>query len=491
MSIPVTPPLSPPFLQTAFVEPSAAIESVADAPAATTTLDFLLITSRVDFSRSHKKFMDECAQAGVRAETLFVEDLPGQTPGEKLANLHRISAKWNANGKVAASTIKVELLHGKIDDESADHSLDQFRREYLGAQEAQRQSGKASHTASSAPAKMHMMTAADGKLVFPTDFFDAALRATIVDDGQIHAGFAGTIVYSACGSGVFRDSAKQSEGSYVIASGKKSIFTEDFNAGLRALVRDQGERRRLGYPPLSARDCWNLLRDQSGEHVALVGNDTIEINKVLKSGHSEPAINVRSNPIDQKKPEKFSAQAIRTLFAKIDHGSAKSVQQVIDRWGPGILSADHDAVIPGMALWSLALGSARDPDQKMLLLIAHAPDDFLQKSVLEAYLKISIEHSWISLLGGLFKRMADMTPLPMSLEHMVIWMRSNPTLRDALLKHCKRSREINESVGTYLHKAQQAEPNLNSLIKSNFALPPDFERLAKKAAERYIASAPQ
>lgn len=487
MSVPVTPPLPPAVPQPAFVEPSAAIESVADAPAVTRALDFLLITSRVDFSRSHKKFVDECAQAGVNAETLFVEDLPGQTPGEKLANLHRMSANWNANGKVVASTIKVELLHGRIDDESADHSLDQFRREHLGAQEAQRQSGQASLAASSAPAKMHMMTAAGGKLVFPTDLFDAALRATIVDDGQVHAGFAGTIVYSACGSGVFRDTAKQSSGSYVIASGKKSVFTEDFNAGLRALVRDQGERRRRGLPPLSARDCWNLLRDQSGEHVALVGNDTIEINKVLQSGHSEPAINVRSDAVSQKNPQDISAQAIRTLFAKIDHGSARSVQQVIDRWGPGVLSADHNAVIPNMPLWSIALESSRDSEQKMCLLIRHMPDHFLHKDLLGELLTIATKHSWISVVSETFKRMTDMTPPPMSFEQLVIWMRSNQKQKDELIKFCRRNKDVNHHVGAYLHKAQRATPDQNYLALSNFSLPPFFDELARKAAERASA----
>ena len=484
MSIPVGSLLLPVSQQRPQVEPSSGVASVADDAGVTASLDFLLITSRVDFDRSYKQFMDECDQAGVHADTLFVEDLPGRTAGEKLASLHQISASWNANGKVVSSTIKVELLHGRIDVEPADLSLGLFRQAHLGIRETQRRSGQESPAASSAPAKIHMMTGAAGKLVFPTDLFDIALRATVVNDGQTNAGFVGTIVYSACGSGVFRDTAKQSEGSYVIASGKKSVFTEDFNAGLRALVRDQGNRKRHGSPPLSARDCWNLLRDQSGEHVALVGNDAIEINKVLKSGHSEPAINVRSEPIDQKRPEEISDQAIRTLLAKIDHGSAKSVQQVIDRWGPGILSADHGAVIPGMSLWSLAIRSKRDSEQKVLLLIAHTPGRLSQKSMLEAWLKIAAERSWTSVLGGLFKRMADTPPLPLSLEDVVIWMRQNAKQTDELMKLCRKSRDLSESVGDYLHQAHLAEPTPGHLAQRNFFLPHFFDGLAKKAAER-------
>jgi hypothetical protein len=491
MSTPVGSLLPPVSQQPPHVEPVSGVVSVADDAGVTASLDFLLITSRVDFDRSYKKFMDECNQAGVHADTLFVEDLPGRTPGEKLASLHQISASWNANGKVVASTIKVELLHGRIDVEPADHSLGLFRQEYLGIQETQRQSGQDGNTTSSAPAKIHMMTAAAGKLVFPTDLFNVALRATVVNDGQTNAGFGGTIVYSACGSGVFRDTAKQSEGSYVIASGKKSVFTEDFNAGLSALVRDQGNRKRQGSPPLSARDCWRLLRDQSGEHVALVGNDTIEINKVLQSGHSEPAINVRSEPIDQRKPEEISDQAVRTLLAKIHHGSAKSVRQVIDRWGPGILSADHGAVIPGMSLWSLAIGSKRDSEQKVLLLVAHTPGNFLQKSMLETWIKVAIERSWTSVLSRLFKRMADTAPLPLSLERVVIWMRSHPEQTNKLTTLCRKSRDLSEYVGDYLYQAHLAESNPNHLALRNFFLPPFFEGLAKKAADRARKGAAQ
>ncbi len=183
------------------------------------------------------------------------------------------------------------------------------------------------------------------------------------------------------------------------------------------------------------------------------------------------------------------AQAIRTLFAKIDHGSAKSVQQVIDRWGPGILLADHDAVMPGMSLWSVALESSRDSEQKFRLLLLHAPGYLPPQSTLVAWLNIAIKRSWTALLGDIFKRMNDMTPPPMSLEHMIIWMRSNPKLTDSLIKYCKRSREINESVGAYLYKAQLAEPNLDYLVQGNLTLTPDFDRLAKKAAERFSAQA--
>lgn len=491
MSIPVGSLLPPVSQQRPHVEPSSGVASVADDAGVTASLDFLLITSRVDFENAHKRFTEECARAGVHADILFVEDLPGQTTGEKLASLHRMNAGWHANGKVAASTVKVALLHGGVGVPAADASLNQFRQTCMGLKESHLRSGQDNRGASSTSANTHIMTASAGKLAFPTDLFDAALRATVIDDGQVSAGFVDTIVYGACGSGVFRDAARKTGGSYVFGSGKKSVFTEDFNDGLSALVRDQGKRKVQGSPPLSARDCWNLLRDQSGEHVALVGNDAIEINKVLKSGHSEPVIKVRSDAHTEKAYQEVNAQAIRTLFAKVNHGSAASVQQVIGRWGPSIFSADHSAVIPVVTLASVALASKREAEQKIHLMLAHAPSYLAQKDVAVTWLNGAIKHSWASLLGELFKRMADTAPLPLSLEDVVIWMRSNPEQTNELMKLCRKSRDLSESVGDYLYQAQLAESNQDHLAQRNFFLLPFYEGLAKKAAGRARKGAAQ
>jgi len=478
MSISVSPQLPAFSPQLAHVEPSAGIASLAENSSATTALDFLLITSRVEFENSHKRFTEECSQAGVHADILFIEDLPGQNSGEKLASLHRMNAGWHTNGIVVASTIKVALLHGSVGVGPTDASVDRFRQECMGVEASQRRSGQND----SATASAHMITAAGGKLVFPTDLFDAALRATVMHDGKLSTGFVDTIIYGACGSGVFRDAAKKTGGSYVFGSGKKSVFTEDFNSSLSALVKDQGQRKRQGSAPLSARDCWNLMRDLSGEHVSLVGNDYIEINKVLLSGHTEPRIEVRSDATGQPVHQEISAQAIRALFAKIHHGSAASVERLIDRWGPRILSSDHRTVMPDVSLGFVALASEREAEQKIRLLLSHAPGYLLHKDMALKWLNGAIEHTWIPLLGELFKRMADTAPLPLSLEEVVIWLRSNPVQTDKLMKLCRGSRDLSESVGAYLAKAQLEESGHGR--PSIFSLPAFFDRLAKKAASR-------
>lgn len=484
MSVPFSPRLPAFSPQLAPVEPSSGVASVDNASSTTTSLDFLLITSRVDFENSHQRFTDECSLAGVNADILFIEDLPGQTAGEKLASLHRMNADRHANGKVVASTIKVALLHGWVGVAPADASIDNFRQACMGSEKLRLGSGQSDSTASSTPASIHMITAAGGKLAFPTDLFDAAVRATVVTNGQINAGFVDTVVYGACGSGVFRDAAKKTGGSYVFGSGKKSVFTEDFNASLSALVMGQGQRKRQGAATLSARDCWNLMRDLSGEHVSLVGNDSVEISKVLLSGHTEPRTKVRSDDTRQIAHQEVSAQAIRALFAKLHHGSAASVERIIDRWGPSILSADHHSVMPGVSLGSVALASKREAEQKIRLLLAHAPGYLSQKDVPLKWLNGAIERNWKPLLAELFTRMADTALLPLSLDDMVIWMRSNPEQTDKLMKLCRTSRELSESVGAYLHKTLLKESGQTPHAPSIFFYPDYFKGLAEKAAIR-------
>lgn len=487
MSTRVSSPAPPPAPLISTVEPAAPVTSVTDAIASTTPLDFLLVTSRIDFLPSCKRFDNECLQTGVHAHTLFVEDLPGDTPGEKLASLHQLNADWQASGKIASSTIKVALLHGGIGMAPVDASLDQFWQSLIGIDNSGSQPGQKSDAASLAPAKTHLLSAADDKLIFPTEQFDAALRAIVIDDGQLRAGFKDTIVYGACGSGVFREAARKTGGSYVFGSGKKSVFIEDFNAALCALVKDQGQRRREGSPLLSARDCWNLMRDVSGEHVALVGNETVEVNKILQSGHTEPRTHTRAIGTSPHTPTDVTAQGIRTLFAKIDHGSASSVEQVIARWGSDILSADHTAVMPGVALWSKALNSPRDAEQKIRLLLAHAPACLSQKHAVLGWLSGAIDRQWNSLLGELFRQMDAAAYPPLSLEEMVIWMRSKPDRIDKLMKLCRSSREITTAVSNYLGKVVLRQSGQRG--PGYMSLPPFFDNLASKAVSRIRQSA--
>lgn len=489
MSLPVSPlrPSSSPQLPG--IEATAELNAVSDGTAITKPLDFLLISSRADFPHSCRKFADGCREAAVHAEIIYIEDLPGTTSGEKLASLHRLNVERQASGAVTPSTIKVALLHGWAGVAPADASLDRFRQEHLGMETCEPPGAEQEGKRSPAPARAHMMTAAEGRLAFPTDLVDAALRATAMADGEARPGFADTVIYAGCASGLYRDAARTTGGSYVFASGKKSAFTEDVNAGLHAVVMEQGQRKRQNLPPLSGRDCWNVMRNLSGEHVSFVGNDAVEVHKAVRTVHSEPVLGVRSAGASQEVETTVTAQAIRLLFAKANHGSAATVKRVIDRWGPAILAADHAAVIPGVSLWSIAIGSARDAEQKALLLLSHMPEFFSHGPLLEDRLKCVIAHQRTHVLVESFRRMTAIDPLPLPQEEFVIWLRSMPEETEQLIKLCRRSRDLSESLGSYLARVRREQARQPH--RGYFNLPIYFEALARKAEDRYQRTSAQ
>lgn len=475
MSIPASSPILP--RSQPALDASAGVAVIADAGMAVTPLDFLLVTSRADFKCPLDQFEKACHAANMQAEVIYLEDLPGATAGEKLSSLHQLNAARQANGAVTPSTIKVVLLHGGPHAPRADASVDHFRRACLGPD------------ASPPEGPRHYVSAANGTLRFPTELVDAALRRPVKTDGSPEAGFADTIIYGACGSGLFREAASEAGGSYVLGSGRKSVLSEDFNAGLTAVIREQGERKRQALPPLSGRDCWNVMRQQSGEHVALIDKGTVEIHKILLADHGEPLLRARTTGAAKVATPETGAQAIRTLFAKAHHGSAASLKRVIDHWGPSILSADHGTVIPGVSLWSIVSRSTRDAEQKALLLMLHAPDSFAQMPLLLDVLTRAVECQWTALLAEAFRHMAAAEPLPLTLEELVIWLRRMPEETEQLTKLCRRSRELNYALGAYLVRLRrETSPHMWA---GPFALPPFFNDLAKKSEERLRRTATQ
>lgn len=475
MSIPASSPIRPRSLPA--LDAGTGVAVTADAGSSVTPLDFLLVTSRADFKRPLDQFEEACHAASMQAEVIYIEDLPGATAGEKLSSLHQLNAARQASGAVTPSTIKVVLLHGGPHAPPADASVDRFRRACLGPD------------ASPPEGPRHYVSAANGTLGFPTELVDAALRRPVKTDGSPEASFADTIIYGACGSGLLREAASETGGSYVLASGRKSLLSEDFNAGLAAVVREQGERKRKALPPLSGRDCWNVMRQLSGEHVALVDKGTVEIHKILLADHGEPMLRARTTGAAKEATPDGGAQAIRTLFAKAHHGSAASLKRVIDRWGPSILSADHGAVIPGVSLWSIVSRSTRDAEQKALLLMQHAPDSFAQSPLLLDMLKRAVECQWTTLLAEAFRHMAAADPLPLKLEKLTIWLRRMPKETEQLTKLCRHSRDLNYALGAYLVRLKrETSPHM---LAGPFALPPFFDELAQKSEERLRRTATQ
>jgi len=485
----------PPFSSSPYaVEAPSEVTAVDGGAPAAKPLDFLLVISRSDFAHAHQLLSDAFRQAGMCTEIICIEDLPGATAGDKLASLHQQNAARHRNGTITSSTIKIVLLHGKVGVPSIDASIDRFRQE-SGAGEAG--SHASAQSAGNAPqARVHMMTAAGNDFTFPTDLVDAALRMPGMIDGQPSTGFTNTIIYGACASGAFRDTAKETGGSYIFGSGKKAVFTEDFSAGICAVVREQGQRKRQDLPPLSGRDCWDVMRNLSGEHVSFVEKDSVEVHKVLRTGHSAPALSVRSEAsldmssgVSPAARPKLTAQAIRTLFAKFEHGSAASVRQVIEKWGPGILSADRGGVMQGVSLWSIALRSSRDGEHKLRLLLSHAPGEILQKPALQICLSTAIDGKWTGVLVELFIKMAATAPLPLSLEEFVIWSRAMDKQRDELIKLCRSKQNLGMAVGSYL--AQLLSTASDKPLPAFVNLPPFFDTLARKTAERLQRPAAQ
>lgn len=435
-------------------------------------LDFLLITSRIDFDKTCRRFLTDSARAGLNVEIIYIEDLVGTSTGDKLEQLLQLNAQWQSGGKITGSTIKVALLHGGTVVPPADPGIDQFRRNYVPAVETTSSQACSDPSAGNAP--VHVMTAAADTLTFPTELFDIALRTAVAGTAQDPAGFLETIIYGSCESALFREAARKTGGSYVFGIGKKSGYLVDFEAGLFEIVNESGHRKRQGSAPLSARDCWTLIRNISGEHVSFVGNDTLEINKVLQASHSEPLFTSSAKSI--------TAQAIRILFAKIKHGSADSVRQVIEKWGAEILSADHSAVMTRLSLWAEAIASPRDAEQKVKLLMTQLRGFILDEAVVLNCLKGFVGNKWRSTLADLFAQLAAHSPPPLALENFVYWLKANPDTQRELEKLCRSSGPLSDALGLYLLKA--TEEDAKNFPHRLFVIPPFLENLATRMQKK-------
>lgn len=368
---------------------AGAIALGPDPARAATPLDFLFVTSRDDFGEQAGHFAEQCKRTGVHTELVFVEDLPGTAAGEKLASLHQLNGDWQADGKITSSTIKIFLLHGEMREFPYDASVEAFWTntvglDWPGGDEDEDASvpSRAGDTAASAdsdsdtlvsssddesgysatsdtdePAetdsdtlvssddeseddapevdRIHCVVAAG--LTFPTQMIDFALRSIKYEGGAQAQGSPGTIIYGSCFSGWLRDAFKKMAGNYVLATGKKLGIEGDFFDSIELLAHETARRKSEKQPSMSGRDCWLLMQDVAGEHIAYVGDHTVEIHKVLEAGHSEPVLSAK-NP-------RHSRLAENVLIAKISHGSAHALRRAIDSFGHDALRAIHPATL--------------------------------------------------------------------------------------------------------------------------------------------------
>jgi hypothetical protein len=320
-------------------------------------LEFMIVTSRHDFGMDTHRFANECERLGIQSDIVYIEDLEGHTAGEKLTHLHKLNADWKANGKVVNSTIKCLLLHGQIDAFPDDESLEEFYVDTLGYESGSdsgdedsgiSNNGKDnaaseeydSDTLVSSDDESDVLVSSDeesghdeqknieihcayaGNLVIPTHYIDLALRHFTWKDGIPKYGFRKTIIYGPCFSGNLRDIVKPTGASYVLTTGKKTGLTWDFFDGLALLAREAANRKHEKQRPMSGRDCWMLMRNVTGEHISYVGENSVEVHKVLETAHSEPVLSAQDTYRGRR--------ANNILAAKIIHGSADSLQRAID-----------------------------------------------------------------------------------------------------------------------------------------------------------------
>lgn len=392
------------------------------APATVRPLDFMFVASREDFQGEISELATTCKLSGQRCAVLYVEDLPGASEDDKLRHLKQINASWQSKGLIARTTIKVVLLHGST------------------------LSLPATARASAAP---HTMSGANDKLSFATEKFDAAMRSISTEAGQRSVGFTDTIIYESCHVGDMRQAFQKTGGSYVLMSGKKSVLVEDAKVCMTDLIRENARRQQENIAPLSGRECWERARQLSGEHVAYVQGDTLEISKAMPAEHAASPAAAR--------PE--SAQHIYlALAAKLVHGSAAAVRRVFEYWGPDTVRQAIPSQ-PGHAhalVEKLSL-STRETAEKLALLSQYGfglPD--APEQLLDAVCKM-LKNGRHPLLVLIFEKSAAgdcaLTPA-MLLDHL----KALPDAQAALVRWCQQYPALNEAFIRFMPSPTASPP---------------------------------
>lgn len=317
------PPTAPKFISMPVAEAPSPVATVSDENADLAPLDLVILTCDFDWNQNARTLCDAAASAGVHAEVICFEDLEGETTGDRLSRLHETIGEWLASGKIHPSTIVYVDLHGGPVDEfdcMADYyearpDLKAFHDSLLDEPE-----GK---PATANRSSLFAFRAADVDI--PGFMLDSALRHSTHSNGRIQSDFKGLIVWSACHARQMAPDLKNSGGENLLLAGNKPVLSSDSEDCMLEMIELIGSCKREGCAPLSGRDHWMHLRNVSGEHIAYVQDDSVEISKVLEFGHSEPVLGERNS--------RAGEQARRVLEAKLAHGSAKALQAVFDKYG--------------------------------------------------------------------------------------------------------------------------------------------------------------
>ncbi len=338
------------------VSPAAPVspEKAVPPPPAT---DLLLITSATDFPDTVELLRKEAGAAGIRLDTILIEDLDGSNPGEKLTSLHRLMGESVASGKMQPATVTYVALHGHADTST---DLDDYvdGRPHLQdfARSLWKEDSASAATAGDAGASslwqagtadgdsgtdedswfepdtegfIHMMSACKDALTFPSILLLEAIRHSTLTPGGFRPDYRGTIFIGSCEAGGMNEQLVVNGSDYVVLNGKKTGEASDADDCMREVIGMMAERRQQQLPAFSGRDYWMRLRNVSGEHIAYVGQNQVEISKVLAYGCSEPVLVSRNS--------QAGGQPLRILAAKLAHGSPESVQAVFDKYGAELL----------------------------------------------------------------------------------------------------------------------------------------------------------
>ncbi len=475
MSSSITSPRLPPV---PVVSPAAPV-SPAAADRLSPATDLLLITSSTDFPGTTKLLNEAAATAGIRLDTIFIEDLEGSNPGEKLSSLHRLMGESVACGKVQPATVIYISLHGRATP--IDFSLDA----YLGqqqdlrhfvfslGQDSARTAAQAGDAAAREPSEtvpagddadsddssgsgdeggiVHMMSADRNALVFPSILLFKAARYAAVTAQGFEANYQGTIFVGSCDAGGMSEQLVADGGDYVVLNGKKGGLSSDADDCMLEVIGMMAERRQQQLPPLGGREYWMHLRNVSGEHIAYVGETGTEIHKVLEAGHCEPVLVVRNS--------QAAGQPARVLNAKLLHGSPMALEAVFTKYGPDLL-ADLSAAECFSTLAMDVYRSRSELEEKIGILERHGvpvPDD---PDGMAALLEDVICYDNHAMLGILLSRRIDDRLPPAVLQSARTCIFENPNVAEKLQALCEGHPFLRLVVANWL------EASINA-IKSN------------------------
>ena len=394
---------------------NASLPSTPQAkPATAKVLDFMIVTSRTDLASTAREFAQSCKLSGLAYTIVYIEDLKGNTAGEKLQRLQLINREWQSMGFIARSTIKVVLLHGNI------YSAPKGVREIPD---------------------FHAMGVSAPDLCFSTEAFDAAMRNITSTEGKRSVGFSDTIIYGSCKVGDMRQAFKNSGGSYVLLAGKKSALETDCIESIADLIQESGKRKRENSPPLSDHECWERVSKISGEHIAYVKGEVMKISKVA------PKDNAFSG-IDQNPPS--AKKIVHSLRAKLLHGTLETVQHLFQLWGPDAIqqamqslqNSEYDLLI-------IADSTERQFAEKLELLGRYGmglPDSAEQ---ILSCVKRAISKSSEKLLSAIFEKY-DSGAGPFTSAIFLDWLKTSPSSQTALASLCDKHPELKNAFKKFL-----------------------------------------